>query len=180
MESKQKICIPLIVLLIIGIIVSYSIGFNSGLKQGEQKIEEKYQTKIEEIFPSEIEPEEIFSIWGEIQEVKENGLIVKAIFRSANPFEEEKTELKTVNFAENTLIVKQVEKSPQEMTTEEKAFEKAIRENPDSNIFPPEFFNEVSISFSDLKIGNNIGVESEENIKGKTEFTANKIILESF
>ncbi len=176
MESKQKICIPAVILLVIGIIVSYNLG----LKRGEQKIEKKYQTKIEEIFPAVPEPKEVFSIWGKIQEVKENSLTVNAVFGTTNPFEEEKTELKTINLSENILIVKQVEKSPQEMVIEKENFEKTLRENPDSNIFPPEFFKEVSISFSDLKIEDDVRVESEENIKGKTEFTAKKIILESF
>jgi len=38
---------------------------------------------------------------------------------------------------------------------------------------------EISGSFSDFKVGDEIFIESDENIKDKTEFFAKKIILQS-
>ena len=152
-------------------------AFNQGLEQGRKEVEEKYQTKIEELFPSPPEPEEIFSISGEIKEIEEKTLTLETTYYPANPLEETKTEMKTVKIAEATEFIKQVQKPMEEFIKEEEAYRKAIEENPETIISPPEPFKELSISFSDLKAGERVTIETEQNIKGKTEFEAKKIVL---
>ena len=164
--------------LILGLIFGYMLGLNQGLEQGRKEIEEKYQTKIEELYPALSEPEEIFSVGGEIKEIKDKTLILEIGTPAANPFEEPKTETKIVKIIEATEFVKAVQKSPEEMVKEQEDFLEAKKENPEVEILPVESFKkERSILFSDLKVGNIIKVETEENVKGKTEFTAKKIIL---
>lgn len=172
-KTQLKIYFILGIVLIIGLILSYIWGSNQGLKQGKKEIEEKYQSKIEELYPTPPEPEEVFSFSGEIKEIKDKTLTVETPLPAANPFEEPKTEIKTVGITETTEFVKAIERSPEELAKKEESLRKAIKENPDS---PLEFFKkEVPILFSDFKAGNTITAETDENIKGKTEFTAKKI-----
>ena len=184
-NTQSKIYFIIAAVLIVGLILGYILGlfssqekaFNQGLEQGRKEIEEKYQTKIEELFPSEPEPEEIFSVSGEIKEVKDKILTLETTFYPVNPLEESKTEIKTVEITEATELVKQVQKSPEELEIEEEAFRETMEENPEAEISSPLPYEEFTISFSDLKVGDKITVEAEENIKEKTEFTAKKIVL---
>jgi len=184
-NTQSKIYFIIGAVLVIGLILGYIWGsfssqekaFNQGLDQGRKEIEEKYQTKIEELYPTVPEPEEIFSVSGEIKEIKDETLTVETTYYPVNPFEETKTETKTVRITEATEFVKQVQKSPEELEKEGEAFRKAMEETPEAAILPPEPFKELTISFSDLKVGDRITIEAEENIKGKTEFGAKKIIL---
>jgi len=184
-NTQSKIYFIIGAVLVIGLILGYIWGsfssqekaFNQGLDQGRKEIEEKYQTKIEELYPTQPEPEEIFSVSGEIKEIKDETLTVETTYYPVNPFEETKTETKTVRITEATEFVKQVQKSPEELEKEGEAFRKAMEETPEAAILPPEPFKELTISFSDLKVGDRITIEAEENIKGKTEFGAKKIIL---
>jgi len=172
MDSKNYLILLLV--LIIGIVFGYLFGvgaknqaYQLGLEKGKAEIEEKYQTKIEEIFPSMPESEEIFSVSGKIEEIKEKTLVLEETIYPANPFEEPEKRKWQVKITDSTELVKRVEK-----TSEEIAKEMGITEEP---ILP---FKEVEIEFSELKVGQEVMVESEENIKGKTEFEAKKIILQ--
>lgn len=185
LKTQPKIYFIIVTVLIAGFIFGYIWGsfssqekvYNQGLEQGIKEVEEKYQTKIEKLFPTPPEPEEIFSISGEIKEIKDETLTVETTFYPANPLQESKIEAKTVRITEATKFVKQVQKSPEELEIEGEAFRKAMEESPEAAILPPELFKELTISFSDLKVGDKIATEAEENIKGKTEFGAKKIVL---
>jgi len=164
--------------LIVGLILGYTLGlflerekaFNQGLEQGRKEVEEKYQAKIKEIFPPPLEPKEVFSFLGEIKEIKDKTLTLGVTVHAPNPFQEPKIEKKTVRTNETTKVVKGVAKSQEELA----------KENSQAEIFPPRPFKKgESILFSDLKVGDIIEVEAEENIKDKTEFTAKTIMLVS-
>jgi len=178
LKTQFKIFLIIVVTLAIGLVLGYIWGSGQGLKQGREEVEEKYQAKIEELYPSSPEPEEIFSVSGEIKEVKDKVLTLELTFSPANPFQELRTETRLVKITETTEFVKAVEKSAKEIAKEEEAISKAREESPGVEPSPLEpFKKEQTISLSDLRIGNTVFAETDENIKGKTEFTARRIIL---
>ena len=173
MDSKNYLI--LLIVLIIGIVFGYLFGvgaknqaYQLGLEKGKAEIEEKYQKKIEEIFPPMPEMEEIFSVSGKIEEIKEKTLVLEETIYPANPFEEPEKRKWQVKITDSTELVKRVEKTPEEIAKEEEVLGEP----------PPLFFKELGIGFSELKVGQEIIAESEENIKGKNEFDAKKIILQ--
>jgi len=176
-KGKSKI-LEMGVILGVGIIIgfllgslgnkeAYQKGLEKGLAQGREEVEEKYQKKIAEAFPSLPEPEEIYSVSGEIVAIENKILTLKETIYPSNPLEEVKERNWKVKIAEATEIVKRIEKTPQELA----------QETPSET--PPSLFKEVKAEFSDLKVGEKITAESEENIKGKVEFEAKRIVLHS-
>lgn len=178
LKTQLKIYLIIGAIFIIGLILGYIWGSNQGLKQGKKEVEEKYQSKIEELYPTPPEPEEVFSFSGEIKEIKDKTLTVETPLPAANPFEEPKTEIKTVGITKTTEFVKAAEKSREEIAEERVAILEAQKENSKLEISPLELYKkEVPILFSDFKVGDTIVAETDENIKGKTEFTAKTIML---
>lgn len=171
-KINSKTYLILGVALIVGIAVGYVFGslaknqaYQSGLGKGRAEIEEKYQKKIKEIYPPMPELEEIFSVSGRIGEIKDKTLILEETIYPANPFEEPKVRKWQVKIADFTELVKRIEKTPKEMAEEEILGE------------PISPFKEIEIEFSDFEVGQKIIAEAGENIKGKTEFEAKKVIL---
>lgn len=160
-------------ILILGMICGYflarSYAYQLGVEKGKQETEEKYQAKIEEIFPSMPEQDEIFSVSGEIKEVRDNLLIVREAIYPSNPFEDAKTKEWRVNITDATELVERIDKTFDEMG-------EMMEETADPAVMPMPF-QENTLDYSKLEAGQNIIVEASENIKGKTEFEAKKIIL---
>ena len=180
MEKKNVQII--ITFLIIFIIICFIIGlnrmsYNRGYLEGQKETEVKYQEKIAEVFPSMSGPEEIFSVFGTIDGTKDKAIVLKVESAVSNPFEDPKIETKQIQTNNETEFVKEVEKTPEEIQREQELFTKALGENIEIDIIPPMPFKEVSISFSELKEGDRIKVEAEENIKNKVEFLAKKVVL---
>lgn len=177
-KNVQIIIIVLVALVIFCFIVGLNgVSYNRGYSDGQEEAEARYQKKIAEIFPSMPEPEEIFSVFGTIDEIEDKTIVLKIELDISNPFEEPKIETKRIQINDNTEFVKEVEKTSEELRREEELFVKALEENIETDIVSPMPFKEVSLSFSELKKGDRIEVEAEENIKNKVEFFAKKIIL---
>lgn len=164
-----------IFLIIVVILIAFSFGFYLGKRKGKKETEAKYQKKIEEAFPRPPEPEEIFSCHGKITEIKGRILTLSVTGYQYSPLEEPKVEIKKVVVTEDTEIKKQVKREAGELRKLEEEYAKALRKGLD--VTPPEVFKLEPIEFSELKIGDKILVTAEENIKGKTEFTASDIQL---
>jgi len=180
LKTQLKTYFIIGVVLIIGLVLGYIYGLNQGLERGKKEIEKKYQSKIEELYPAPPEPEEIFSVSGEIKEIKGKILTLEIITPPTNPFEEAKTEIKTIIITETTELVKAVQRSPEEIAKENIANLEAKKGNPELKIIPMEqieqFEKEQPSTFSNMRVGDIIKVEAEENIKNKAECTAEKII----
>lgn len=169
--------------LMSGIIIGYWLNsyverekvFNQGLEQGKREIEEKYRSKINELYPEPAETEIVLAILGIIKEIKNDSLIVE-VMGAENPFVEQEIELKTILIAENTELIKGSAKTREETESEIAAIEKAKREK--TAIPPFELFKkEKDILLSDLNIGDVLNISAEENINGKAEFAAKRIVL---
>lgn len=167
MNQRTVQIISGVLILCVGIGIGFAIGYSKlkpiyqkgyleGKLAGSREVEQKYQKKIAEVFPPLPEPEEVFSVSGTIDEIKDKTIVLKVVYPSSNPFEKPKTEIKNVQVADTTKIVKRVEEAvPQ-----------------------PKPFKEAPLSFSELKKGDSIIAEAGENIKGKSAFSATKITLQ--
>lgn len=158
----------LVAVVMLGYLLSFSANqgqvFQAGLEAGREEVREEYERKIAEAFPSTPEPEEIFSISGKIGMI-EDDVLVLTYDPSVNPFDETKSRAKVVMITGVTKIVERVPRCAEELAQEDSA---------------PVFYNEVEIRPSRLKMGDKIIVVGEEDIKGKIEFAAQRIILNSF
>jgi len=144
--------------LIVGLVFGYLIGssgkdqaYNSGLAQGKKEAREK----LEEIFPSEPEREEILSISGEIKEIKDKTIVLEEVVYPINPLDEVKITEWQARVVEGTEIIKRTEEMGEEAMPS---------------------FKDTEMGFSELKAGQEITIEAGENIKGKTAFDAQRII----
>lgn len=168
-QTKIYFIVAVIAVLIVGFIVGYyTISLNQNSDWEEKEIE------IGEFYSSQ--PAEIFWISGEIKEIAGKNIILGAVTPSFDPFGEPKTELKTIEIDDNTVFVKVVQKSQEEIIEETKTALETKRNNSGMEIPIIEpFKKEQEIPFFDLKTGDTIKAEAEENIKEKNEFIAKKI-----
>lgn len=158
-------------ILLVGAALSYSLGLTQGLTQGRREVEERYQRKIAEIYPAVPEMNEIFFVSGKIVFIEGKTLTLEETITSTNPLEEPRVREWKVFITDSTELVKRLEKTPEEFAKEE-----ATRGEGET---PPLPFKEEKIGLSELMEGGQVAVESKENIKGKAEFEAKKIILQS-
>lgn len=152
---------------------TFQLGFEAGVKQGKEITESEYQEKIRQKFPQIPPPKEIYSVAGEIVEIKGNELILREIKLSQNPFEEEKPKEWRVIIGEETEIKKQTQKTKSEIIQEDTI--KELIGNPRFCFF--FLMKEMNAQISDLKVGNLVTVFSNENLLGKETFEAKKILI---
>jgi len=157
-----------LILILVSLLVGFFVGKISERKiwQAEiiktQKEVEFLESSLETFYPPL--PEEIYSISGKVTEVGDETVSIETLVRvSQFPLPEgaeiEKQNIK-VNVTDQTKITK---------------FEMLLMP-----VLPEE---ETSVvNFSDIKVGDQISVTSEENIKGEKEITASQIeiIIEPF
>lgn len=151
MKNIYLIIFVAIILIIIVSVVCYNRGVGTGKKASESTT--AYYKKVIDYYS--LIPKEIFTISGKITEIKDNVLSVETVIQQPYVLPEEwEKEIIRVRAEKETKIVK--------------------LEFPED---PLEEVKETKISLSDLKIGNQINVESQENIRGKKEITAKTIKL---
>ena len=173
MQNNMKIklisLISFLVVFGIGIVIGTTLIDKETIYQkGYQEAWEKAEKLVEEKVPFFKTPQEIHSLNGEVIETSANFLKIKVGPLTQNPLSEVyKETLRKVKITSETLIVKRVERSLEER-----------REMMEKEL-PPlfEFFKEEEIEISQIKKGDRVVVESEENILTKSEFKAKKIIL---
>jgi len=148
------------VIALVSLLVGWQIGrepLKNELKES-QKMIEVLKSNLEMFYPPL--PEEIKSILGKVIEIKEKTILVEASIRvSRFPLPEgEDIEKKNIK----VIVTDQTEITKRELT---------------EPLLPEEIgeIKEKPLVFSDIKVGDNISVFSEENIKGKTEIIASQI-----
>ena len=176
-KNKEYFYLILWVIVIISVgFVFYKIGFNKAYQTAKQEIELRYQSKIQELFP---EPEEMLSFMARITDIKRDTLSIVIPAATFNPFAEDM--IKKVKITDSTEIVKRIARPEMEFQKEQEAYNKILESfegSPEDLPPSPLPFEDVKIEITELKIGDEITVEAEENIKDKDEFTAKKIILQ--
>ena len=177
------------VFILVFFVAGFILGYLLGLGGRVQVLVDKYEAEIatlqsqiekaKKFFPS---VSEIRALSGAIQEIKNNTIFLKS-GASSNPFEELPS-VREVVVTDNTKIIKQEPKDPKllqkEMTDYQKTFEEAQKEPSATTIFPtpPMPFVEEEITIAELKVGDQITVEANENIKTATRFEATRIVLQ--
>lgn len=152
-----------LILVLVSLLVGFFVGKISERKIWQAKII-KTQKEIE-FLESSLEmfypplPEEVYSISGKVTEVGDKTISIETLVRVsqfplAGGAEIEKQNIK-VNITDQTKIIK--------------------IEMPVIPPFSEEEIPEKIVSFSDIKVGDQISVTSEENIKGEKEITASQI-----
>lgn len=182
METK-KILIPIVALLV-GLALGFAFGYPAGQQQAKQLAEAELQQLreiVEEFWP--VEPE-MFSVGGQILEVKASSLLVETL--SVHPLEELPT-VREILAADDTVIVKRTEKDPEIYEREMEEYmrlEEKIMSQAEAGIEPedwpefPEYYLETEISLNQIEPGNRIRAEAGQDIKWAENFTAAKITVE--
>ncbi len=184
------IALGLFIILLAAFYAGYSINSNNAnypvlsLLGGNQN--NSYQAgfdaaraKLEKSGLLRPEPEEIFTISGKISAVAQNKITIKADPTVANPLAEQAPEERTITVSENTKILKQTNKAPDEFAAEFEKYRQstgnlAPNETPPA---PPQAFTTEELKLSDLKAGDIISVTSDANIKMTAQFEAKEIRL---
>ena len=137
------------------------------------------RTKLEQSGLLRPEPEEIFTISGKISAVAQNKITLKADPTVTNPLAEQAPEERTITISQQTKIIKQTNKAPDEFAAEfEKYRQDTANLQPgETPPEPPTAFTTEELKLSDLKNGDNISITSEQNIKIAAQFEAKEIRL---
>ena len=159
--NEMKIFIQytiVLVVIVIASVISYQAGFEKAFQLG-------FEEALDEVVPAF---PEITSISGQIKKIEGNVLTIDAlppIRRVAPGNEPFKTELFKVRVTDKTSITQaQVQTTAQQTTPAEE-------ELIDSNFV----VEEKVISLSDLRVGDTVGVEADQDITNKKEFEVSKV-----
>jgi len=170
--------------LLVGLVLGFAIGQPMGQRAARQQAEAELQRLkgiIEEFWPTE---PEMFSISGQVIEVKTNSLLIET--PSVHPLEDTPT-VREILAAEDTIIVKQTEKDPKIYEREMEEYmklEEKLRAQMEAGIEPeerpesPKYYLETEITLADIEAGNRVFVETDQNIKWAERFTATRIAVE--
>jgi len=125
----------------------------------------------------------IKQISGEVKGISKNKINLK--IHPLEPLSDPSLDVRIIEINNNTKIYQLEEKDIDEYQKEMEEFNKTMEEqmeNPESvqeQIIPPEPFDRKQASLADIKIGMQISVEAEEDIKNIKEFKAAVIIIQS-
>lgn len=159
--QKHIVILGVVGVLIGGALLGYWTGFSQGTKQA---------------FPPPLsfpEPTEIFAFSGKITELKENAITMEArISSNAAGIVLEPREFLV---AQTTKIQEGRLKTAEEFARELQEYQKTAAETGSKTPQSPVTILR-DLTFRDLKIGDEILVESNENIKSKTRFEAEKVV----
>lgn len=172
----RKFVLPIVFLavgLIIGMALVFSMAFDRGFLAGQDDVEAKYQAKIKQIWPP---LEAVYIVNGKVKEVQDDTIVMEVNFGASNPFEEPLVETRLVKITDATELVQQMPKTQAEYEIEIQEYGRAMTRNPDEPIPMPTYTKEIELELSDLGADRTVVVQSEENIKAKTEFAATKIV----
>ncbi len=173
--NKNNITLIAVSALVIGGLVGYGVAAYQYSSQ---------LSRAKSVFPSQ---EKVTSVGGTIKNISGNVITIETP-KSANPFEDTPT-VREITVTSATSIVKREPKDPKEFQQEMDAFQKLLQKTVSTSATattstkpvvaqtPPLPFTEITLALSDLKAGDTITVESNQNIKTATSFEVVKITL---
>lgn len=189
MVTKYK----LIVIIVITALISFSLGLlttsliaSNQIKANQQKFfQAGWQAAKERLNDSGYYPQvnmEIKNLSGEIKSISDNKISLK--IHPLEPLANPDLDNRLVVVDNNTKIYKLGAKSQVEYQKEVTEFNKQIQginnnsTKPES-LTPPQYFNKIPASSTELKVGQMITVLANQDIKNLKEFTAVEISLQS-
>lgn len=159
--QKHTIIFIFIAGAILGGVVGYGAGFSQGIKQTP-------------ILPPPFSPSsDIFSLSGTVKELRDNLLIIEA--RIPSDSGEITIAPREIVITERTIIQKARIKSPDELIAELKDYQTGAAKGAQIPASPGKIVGNATLQ--DIKGGEEVVVESDENIKDKTRFEAVKVIV---
>ncbi|MBI5765916.1 hypothetical protein HZA71_01665 [Candidatus Falkowbacteria bacterium] len=176
--------IKLIIIILIIIVIGFSLfiwGYAFGLKaagiNGFAQGWDAARQAIEKtgLFPDNKEP--LYNIAGKITDINNNIIAIEASPAVNNPLAKPAPIKRTITVGNDTIFIEQKQKSPEEFMKEQNDFFlqrlKDIKNQTESA--PPLLYTEKRIKFSDLKVGDQINVVAENDIKYATQITAKEV-----
>ena len=180
-KTKQMIIVisTAVIFLIIGMAIpngEYQAGWNAA----EQRLIETGFAPI-----MGIEDMEIRTVNGTVQEINNDKITLKIY--PLEPLADSSLDIRVIEIA-NAKIYKYVEKSQEQFQKEIEEFDTKMREqteNFDLEVvdmseppMPPEMFTKQLVSLSDIKVGQQLSVDTDTNIKEIKQFKAFEIIIQ--
>ncbi len=151
--------------------------FQAGWEAARQRL------KDTGFFPA-LTNQEVKEIYGQIKEIKDNKITLK--IGPLEPLADPQLDMRTIEIDNQTKIykleAKDQTKFQQEMAEYNKLMEQRVK-NPaaattSQPIMPPSLYTNKPISLSDLKVGMQITVSADNNIKDSQEFKAVEINIQ--
>ena len=181
-KTKQIIVIIItaIIFFVLGCFISGGAGvigentFQAGWGAAEQRL-------VESGFVSMFDDIEIKSVNGVIEKIDGNKIALK--IQPLSPLDDPELDVRIVEI-NNAKIYKLLEKNQEEFQKEMEAFDKKMQEqmeNPEivtEPIFPPEMFNKQEINLNEIKVGQQITVTADKDIKEIKQFKVVEVIVQ--
>ena len=124
---------------------------------------------------------QIKNVSGTVEKINGDKLTVKIV--PLNPLADPSSNERTVDINNNTKFYQMVQKNPQEYQNEVAAFQKtegvAVKNANSQTTTPPLPFDKKAIGLSDIKVGMQVLIMADGDIKTAQEFTATEIDLTS-
>lgn len=124
----------------------------------------------------------LFALPGDIRVLSGTVVAVGESSLSVRPFSSSGDSAKPVNVlvGESTVIEALTYKQPETMRKEQAAFDEALKRMVPGTPppIPPEPFAREKLALKEIKAGDRVVINAEENILGKTEFIASRIGVE--
>lgn len=170
-------------LLVPGIIVALIVGYVGGYFMTKSTYDQKIESAMK-YFPSVTD---IRSISGTVKDISGNTITIETQ-GFGNPFEDVPL-VRTVNVTDNTTITKQENIDQAEFQKLQDAYQKEMKKvqdsmaksgsqaTPQSYPTPPVPFKTIDLSISDIKVGDNVSVMADQNIKMEKSFDAVSIAV---
>ena len=179
-QSVIFIAIALVVGFTLGLLVTLSIS-PTILSNKDIEIKKEFVTELREkgILPPE--PESITDVYGKAKNIEDNELLVIVEERFDDPLGEFLSKEVIIKINAETEIFKLEEKSFEIFEEEQIEFDQQMSQYDaeiPGELMPPDPFIKVTINLSDIKEDDFITALSENDFKGKTEFTAISIQVE--
>jgi hypothetical protein len=178
---EKNIALFIILAFLGGLILGYLGGLaprKAPLPQAEIEMKRAFLQELRDKGILMPEPEEIRNVWGTVESVGQNQLVLLVEQRFDDPLGEFLPAAMTVKITERTKIFKLQEKSPEALIKEEQEYMRRLaeyearEEEMPPELMPPEPFKKAPLELSEIKKGYRVSVTSAENIKGKSEFEA--------
>lgn len=169
--------------IIITLIASVGIGFIAGKEIGSDDADkimqiQKLQVTVDRAkstFPPI--PEDVRSISGIVREVHTDSIVIEADYM--NPFDES-PRMRTVMIGGETKIVRSEQKDNMTIEREKKEFQKLVQSQKSGgvrDIVSLMLLREVSATISDIRPGQQVNIDADENIRYSLSFPATKITI---
>lgn len=190
MSRKLTITVIMLLILAFGAGVVAGMKLNTGckcgegltLESGENTFKAGYEAAKKRLADSGFFPMlemEIKAVFGEVTEVKDGRLALR--IRPLEPLADQDLDTRIILADSHTKIYELAQRDQDEYQKEMEDFSRIMQaqmSNPSAetaSLTPPEMFTKKEVKITDIRIGQNINVVSDENIRSAKEIRAAEI-----